>query len=138
MPKRQDNKPTSTNIWRNIDFRTVKQRVNGITDQIEGVLYEPSQIEGSNSIHPEDYAKLREFMKVNQLTEAQAIARIVNAFFSNTAQELSNTPNPEDETLERIAALEQQMAQLARKLLSWLQIWRDSGDRSDSSKTWRL
>jgi DNA phosphorothioation-dependent restriction protein DptG len=118
MPKRQDHKATSRNIWRNIDFRTVKQRVNEITDQIEEVLYEPSQIEASNSIHPEDYAKLREFMKVNQLTEEQAIAKIVNAFFSNTAQELSNTPSPEDETLERIAALEQQMAELARKLLS--------------------
>jgi hypothetical protein len=118
MPRRQDHKFSRTNIWRNIDFRTVKQRVNEITDQIEEVLYESSQIEASHSIHPEDYAKLQEFMKVNQLTEAQAIARIVNAFFSDTAQELSNTPNPEDETLERIAALEQQMAQLVRKLLS--------------------
>ncbi len=97
MSSREGDKLTNTNIWRNLDFKKVKQRLNRITDQIEGVLPKSSQIEAAGLLNPENHAKLREFMEVNQLTEAQAIAVIVSAFFSDPPQALSNTPSPPDD-----------------------------------------
>ncbi len=82
MPRREDNNFTDADIWQSLDFKKVKQRLNNITDQLEKVRYKPFEIEAGELINPEDYAKLREFMEQNNLTESQAIAMIVNAFFN--------------------------------------------------------
>ena len=114
----RDNRSFSqTTIWQNLDFKKVQQRLNRITAQLEGVLSKSSQIEAAEFIDPENRAKLREFMEVNQLTESQAIAMIVSAFFSDTRQPLSNIPSSPDEILQRLAVLEQQIAELEEKLL---------------------
>ncbi len=117
MFNQQEDRLTNVTIWQRLDFKTVQQRLNRITDQLEKARSQPPQREAVDYIHPEAQAKLREFMEENQLTESQAIARIVNAFFSDTPRALSNAPSAPDELLERIAALEQQLAELARMLL---------------------
>ncbi|HEY9672110.1 MAG TPA: hypothetical protein V6D11_11740 [Waterburya sp.] len=114
MSRKENNKLNNTAIWETIDFKKVKHRLNRITHQIEGVLPESSQIKATDWLNPEDYAKLRQFMKANQLTEAQAIAMIVHTFFSDAQQSSSNIPSSPDEILKRIAALEQQMAELRK------------------------
>ncbi len=116
MSRKENNKLNNTAIWQTIDFKKVKHRLNRITNQIEGVLSESSPIKAPDELNPEDYAKLRQFMEANQLTEAQAIAMIVHTFFSDTQQPLSHVPSSPDEILNRIAVLEQQMAQLEGKL----------------------
>jgi L-arabinose isomerase len=83
MFRREDDKLTNTTIWQDVDFKKVKQRLNRITNQLEGVLAKSYKIQAVDLIDPEDYAKLREFMEVNELTESQAIATIVHAFFSH-------------------------------------------------------
>lgn len=83
MFRREDDKLTNTTIWQDVDFKKVKQRLNRITNQLEGVLAKSYKIQAIDLIDPEDYAKLREFMEVNELTESQAIATIVHAFFSD-------------------------------------------------------
>jgi predicted naringenin-chalcone synthase len=83
MFSREDDKLTNTAIWQNLDFKKVKQRFDKITDKLERVRRQSSQIEARAFIDPEDYAKLREFMEQNELTESQAIAMIVNAFFNS-------------------------------------------------------
>lgn len=114
----RDNRSFSqTTIWQNLDFKKVQQRLNRITAQLEGVLSKSSPIGIAELIDPENRAKLREFMEVNQLTESQAIAMIVRAFFSDTRQPLSNAPSSPDEILQRLAVLEQQIAELEGKLL---------------------
>ena|SRR5919199_1229341 len=117
MFSRDNHSFSQTTIWQNLDFKKVQQRLNRITAQLEGVLSKSSQIEAAEFIDPENRAKLREFMEVNQLTESQAIAMIVSAFFSDTRQPLSSTPSSPDEILERLAVLEQQIAELEGKLL---------------------
>jgi hypothetical protein len=112
MFSREDDQFTKTNIWQNLDFKKVKQRLNRITNQLEEVVPKSSQVKATASIDPKDHAKLKEFMEANHLTESQAIATIVNAFFSNTPQTASNTPNLPEETLEQIAAIKQQMTQI--------------------------
>ncbi len=79
----EDEKLTNTAIWQNLDFKKVKQRFDQITDKLERVRRKSSQIEARAFIDPEDHAKLREFMEQNELTESQAIAMIVNAFFNS-------------------------------------------------------
>jgi L-arabinose isomerase len=83
MFRREDDKLTNTTIWQDVDFKKVKQRLNRITNQVEGVLAKSYKIQAVDLIDAEDYAKLREFMEVNELTESQAIATIVHAFFSH-------------------------------------------------------
>ncbi|HEY9904009.1 MAG TPA: hypothetical protein V6D43_16540 [Candidatus Sericytochromatia bacterium] len=98
MFSREDKKLTNSAIWLTLDFKKVKQRVNEITEQLEAVRGKPTpQIEAGDYIDPEDYAKLREFMKDNQLSESKAIAVILNAFFKGTAKASSKPPNPLDE-----------------------------------------
>ncbi len=98
MFSREDKKLTNSAIWLTLDFKKVKQRVNEITEQLEAVRGKPTpQIEAGEYIDPEDYAKLREFMKDNQLSESKAIAVILNAFFKGTAKPSSKPPNPLDE-----------------------------------------
>lgn len=94
MSRREYEELTNTTIWQNLDFKKVKQRLNQITEQLEEVLPDTSQIEMASSIGPEDYAKLKEFMEANDLTELQAIATIVNAFFSDTPQASNNASTP--------------------------------------------
>ena len=79
----EDDKLTNTAIWQNLDFKKVKQRFDKITDKLERVRRNSSQIEARAFIDLEDHAKLREFMEHNELTESQAIAMIVNAFFNS-------------------------------------------------------
>jgi hypothetical protein len=118
MFSKEDDRLTNITIWQRLDFQKVQQRLNRITDRLEGVLSKASQMEAADFIAPEDQAKLRQFMEVNQLTESQAIALIVNAFFSDTPQALSNTPSSPDNSLERIAALEQRLADISGKLVT--------------------
>lgn len=114
----RDNRSFSqTTIWQNLDFKKVQQRLNRITAQLEGVLSKSSPMGIAELIDPENRAKLREFMEVNQLTESQAIAMIVRAFFSDAQQSESNIPSSPDEILQRLAVLEQQIAELEEKLL---------------------
>jgi predicted DNA-binding protein (UPF0278 family) len=82
MSSRQDQKFTNPSILQNLDFKTVKQRLHKITDKIERVRRQSSQVEVSGFIHSEDYAKLLEFMEQNERTESQAIAKILSTFFS--------------------------------------------------------
>lgn len=84
MLSNHDDKLTNATIWQNLDFKKVQQRLNRITDQLEKGLSISSRVETADLINPEDRAKLREFMEENQLTESQAIAKIVNAFFRET------------------------------------------------------
>ena len=84
----EDDKLTNTAIWQNLDFKKVKHRFDKITDKLEKVRRQSSPIEARTFIDPEDYAKLREFMEQNALTESQAIAMIVNAFFNSSAREV--------------------------------------------------
>lgn len=106
---------TNTTVWQNLDFKTVKQRLNLITDQLESALVKSCTLEKTNYIYPEDQAKLLKFMEVNDLSEAQAIALIINAFFKDKPSTLINPPSLLNQTLERIAALEQQVAELAKE-----------------------
>jgi L-arabinose isomerase len=82
MSRRENVNFTEAAIWQSLDFKKVKQRLNQITDQLEKVRSKPFEIEVGELINPEDYAKLREFMEQNNLTESQAIAMIINAFFN--------------------------------------------------------
>jgi L-arabinose isomerase len=82
MSRRENVNFTEAAIWQSLDFKKVKQRLNQITDQLEKVRSKPFEIEAGELINPEDYAKLREFMEQNNLTESQAIAMIINAFFN--------------------------------------------------------
>lgn len=82
MSSRKDEKFTNPSIWHNLDFKTVKQRLHKITDKLERVRRQSSQVEVSGFIQPEDYAKLLEFMEHNELTESQAIAEILSTFLS--------------------------------------------------------
>ena len=81
MSSTKEAKVANTTIWQNLDFKTVKQRLNRITDQLEGALSESSPIEATDLLDPEDHLKLKEFMAANNLTESQAIAVIIHAFF---------------------------------------------------------
>jgi len=118
MFSKEEDRLTNITIWQSLDFQKVQQRLNRITDRLEGVLSKSSPKEATDLINPEDQAKLREFMELNQLTESQAIAMIVNAFFRDKPQALSNTPSSPDETLERIAALEQRLADISGKFVT--------------------
>ncbi len=82
MSRRENVNFTEAAIWQSLDFKKVKQRLNQITDQLEKVRSKPFEIEAGELINPDDYAKLREFMEQNNLTESQAIAMIINAFFN--------------------------------------------------------
>ncbi|HEY9600931.1 MAG TPA: hypothetical protein V6C85_04920 [Allocoleopsis sp.] len=81
MSSTKDVKVANARIWQNLDFTKVKQRLNRITDQLEEVLPDSSPIEAIALLDPEDYIKLQEFMAANNLTESQAIAIIIHAFF---------------------------------------------------------
>ena len=81
MSSTKEAKVTNATIWQNLDFKKVKQRLNRITDQLEQVLSQSSPIEAIDLLDPEDQIKLKEFMEANNLTESQAIAIIVHAFF---------------------------------------------------------
>jgi hypothetical protein len=81
MSSKRNDKFANPTVWQNLDFKTVKQRLNRITDRLEEVLPSSSQIEISGWLDPEDHTKLRQFMKANNLTESQAIGTIVNIFF---------------------------------------------------------
>lgn len=86
MSSTKEAKVTNATIWQNLDFKKVKQRLNRITDQLEGVLSQSSSIEATDLLDPEDQIKLKEFMEANNLTESQAIAVIVHAFFGTKPQ----------------------------------------------------
>ena len=86
MSRTEDAKVTNATIWQNLDFKKVKHRLNRITDQIEGVLSQSSPIAATDLLDLEDQIKLKEFMEANNLTESQAIAVIVHAFFDTKPQ----------------------------------------------------
>jgi hypothetical protein len=86
MSGTKEAKVANVTIWQNLDFKKVKQRLNRITDQLEGVLSESSPIEATALLEPDDYIKLKEFMAANNLTESQAIAVILHAFFDTKPQ----------------------------------------------------
>jgi L-arabinose isomerase len=81
MSTTKEAKSTNPTIWQNLDFKKVKQRLNRITDQLEQALSQSSPIEAIDLLDSEDQIKLKEFMEANNLTESQAIAVIVHAFF---------------------------------------------------------
>ena len=118
MFSKEDDRLTKITIWQRLDFNTVQQRLKRITEQLDSVLSQSYPIERADCINPQDYVKLREFMEANQLTESQAIAMIVNAFFRDTSEALSNPSSSPDELIKRIVALEQQVAELTGKLPS--------------------
>lgn len=67
-------------------------------------------------ISPEDHEKLQQFMKERNLTESRAIAAIINAYFGGTPEELSRTPSTPADVVERITAVEEQVAELRAAL----------------------
>ena len=100
MFSRENKDLTTITIWQSLDFRTVRQRLNGITRKLEEVQGKSiAELEAGDYIDPEDYFKLRKFMQDNQLSESKAIAVILNAFFRGIAQTSSNLPKSPDETL---------------------------------------
>ncbi|HEY9741542.1 MAG TPA: hypothetical protein V6C90_13710 [Coleofasciculaceae cyanobacterium] len=100
MLSKEDAKLNSTAVWLSLDFKTVKHRLNRITEQLEDVRCASTpQIEVGDYIDREDYTKLRKFMEDNQLNESKALAIIVNAFFRGTPTPPSSTLSPPDETL---------------------------------------
>jgi hypothetical protein len=100
MFSRENKDLTTITIWQSLDFRTVRQRLNGITRKLEEVQGKSmAEVEVGDYIDPEDYFKLRKFMQDNQLSESKAIAVILNAFFRSTAKASINLPKSSDETL---------------------------------------
>ncbi len=100
MFSRENKDLTTITIWQSLDFRTVRQRLNGITRKLEEVQGKSiAELEAGDYIDPEDYFKLRKFMQDNQLSESKAIALILNAFFRGTAKASSNLPKPPNEKL---------------------------------------
>lgn len=58
-------------------------------------------------VSPNNYAKLKEFVEQQGLTESKAIDAILSQFFVTASDATSSTAK---EVVERVAALEQQMA----------------------------
>lgn len=67
-------------------------------------------------ISPEDHEQLQQFMKERNLTESRAIAAIINAYFGGTPEALSRTPSTPADVVERITAVEEQVAELRAAL----------------------
>lgn len=62
-------------------------------------------------VSPENHAKLKEFMTYRDLTESKAINVVLSEFFGTATSTLSGIPGRTlDDVLERIAALEAEMA----------------------------
>lgn len=100
MSSRKSKDLITITIWQSLDFKTVRQRLDGITKKLEEVQGKSiAEVEAGDYIDSEDYFKLRKFMQDNQLSESKAIAVILNAFFRSTAKASSNLPKPPDETL---------------------------------------
>jgi hypothetical protein len=60
-------------------------------------------------VSPENHTQLKEFVKQQGLTESKAIDVIFSQFFGTTSPLPSSTPQ---ELSERVAVLEQQMAEI--------------------------
>lgn len=68
-------------------------------------------------VNPETHAKPKEFMQEKALTESKAINAIFSEFFGTVSSTLNGIPGRSlDEVRQRIAALEQQVAELADAL----------------------